>query len=134
MNKHDIFGAVAEKVSSIVGDHGLNLLINNAAVLLKPKNDESSFSKMTEVYETNVVSTLMLTEAFLPLLKKASVAVSNKTYSLSNATVVNISSVGGSLQAQNAENLDQFNQAGFKTRDMYAYCMQTIVIFTSNFV
>lgn len=128
MTKHDTFSAVVEKVSSIVGDDGLNLLINNAAVFLKPQNDESSFSKMAEVYETNVVSPLILTEALLPLLKKGSAVVSDKIYYLSNAAIVNVSSIGGSLQQQEAANLDQFKQFGFEMRNMYGYCCSKVKI------
>ena len=121
MTKHDTFGAVAEKVSSIVGDGGLNLLINNAAVLLKTPVGECPFSKMSEEYETNTISPLMLTEALLPLLKRASVVVPNMTYCLSNPAVVNVSSIGGSLETRTVERLAHFDQVGFKSRDMYAY-------------
>ena len=120
-------------MSAIVGDVGLNLLINNAGILVKPRKDESSFSTMAEVYETNTVSPLMLTEAFLPLLKKSSAVVVDKTYSLSNATVVNFSSLAGSLQTKTTENLDQFTKIASKTRDMYAYaCSKVKTSYTSK--
>ena len=121
MTKHDTFGAFAEKVSSIVGDHGLNLLINNAGVMLKSLNDESSFSRMAEAYDINTISPLMLTEAFLPLVKKSSAVVPSKRFSLRNAAVVNVSSLAGCLQSRTVERLDLLNKVLFKTRDMYAY-------------
>lgn len=100
---HDTFGEVADEVSSIVGgsECGLNLLINNAGIA--PRSTRIGFvtsEQMTETYAVNVTAPLMLTKAFLPLLKAAAVAEQEESSDptcIPQAAVVNISSVLGSI-------------------------------------
>lgn len=96
---HASFGDVAEEVSSIVGDMGLNLLINNAGV--SPRSTRINFvssEQMAETFAVNTISPLMLTKAFLPLLKSAaSLQTEDEEFCIKNSAVVNVSSVLGSI-------------------------------------
>ncbi|KAK4337010.1 hypothetical protein RND71_043965 [Anisodus tanguticus] len=75
---------------SIVGDKGLDLLINNAGILIRSELDDITPEKMIENFEINTVTPLMLTKSLLPLLKLS--AQSKK-----RTIVANISSKIGSI-------------------------------------
>jgi len=95
--QHESFGDVAEEVSSIVGSGGLNLMINNAGISPRSTRvNHVSASQMMETFAVNTISPLMLTKAFLPLLKEASENPSEDYY-INNSAVVNISSILGSM-------------------------------------
>ncbi|KDR20062.1 uncharacterized protein LOC110829367 [Zootermopsis nevadensis] len=92
------FGSVVKNVESIVQDEGLNLLFNNAGI--SPKFTRINLVKveqMTSGFMTNALAPLMLTKAFLPLLKKAAQNKSSESFSASRAAVINFSSILGSI-------------------------------------
>ena len=104
MREHETFADVAEELSSIVGDEGLQLLINNAGV--SPKSTRINFvtaQQMEETFAVNTVSPLMLTKALLPLLKLGAKATGEAEYCIQNAAVVNISSILGSLSSNSGD-------------------------------
>lgn len=89
--------AAAAQVTEQLKGAGLNLLINNAGIgrpgalgMVKPEH-------MSEVHQTNVVGPLMVSQEFLPLLKKASQETNQKGMNCSKAAIVNISSIMGSI-------------------------------------
>ncbi|GMR62539.1 hypothetical protein PMAYCL1PPCAC_32734 [Pristionchus mayeri] len=84
--------AVAEKkFAGIVGDNGLDILINNAGIFNKARlNEQFSKDLVMEQLEVNTVAPLMITNKFYGLLKKAA----DKKGS---AQVANISSMAGSI-------------------------------------
>ncbi|XP_013407187.1 uncharacterized protein LOC106171396 [Lingula anatina] len=86
---------VVPHVQSKVGDLGLNLLINNAGLLLRHDLSTVTPEAMREVYEVNTIAPVMITQAFLPLLKAAS-ARATGGLSCSRAAVINITSKVGS--------------------------------------
>ncbi|XP_015266922.1 PREDICTED: C-factor-like [Gekko japonicus] len=89
--------AAATRVTEHLQGAGLNLLINNAAIL-RPSTLESETSEvMAEVYKTNVIGPMLVSQAFWPLLRKASQESSQKGMSCSKAAIVNVSSEGGSI-------------------------------------
>ncbi|XP_071423429.1 C-signal-like [Pithys albifrons albifrons] len=90
--------AAAAKVGEHLGGSGLNLLINNAAILKLTSVDTEKLETMIEVYTTNTVGPLLLGEAFLPLLKKAAQGSPGSGMSCSKAAIVNISSSAGSIE------------------------------------
>ncbi|CAI2353184.1 unnamed protein product [Caenorhabditis sp. 36 PRJEB53466] len=88
------------EVGKIVGAEGLNLLINNAGVLLKYNSPlEPNRALLTEQLSVNTVSVVILSQKFLPLLTKAASRVSGDSLSVSRAAIVNISSGLGSIGA-----------------------------------
>jgi NAD(P)-dependent dehydrogenase (short-subunit alcohol dehydrogenase family) len=120
---HETFGDVAEEVSSIVGEQGLNLLINNAGI--SPRSTRINFvtaEAMAETFAVNATSPLMLTKALLPLLKAgaSSDVDEDSDFCIKNAAIVNISSVLGSIS----------NNMGDRSGGLYPYrCSKVKFIF-----
>nr|XP_056718678.1 C-factor-like [Euleptes europaea] len=89
--------AAAATVTDHLQGAGLNLLINNAGIA-KPSTLESETAEdMSEVYKSNVIGPMMVSQAFLPLLRKASQESPQKGMSCSKAAIVNMSSEAGSI-------------------------------------
>jgi len=89
-------------VSSVVGDDGLNLLINNAGVLISEGSKFPNINReiINRQFDVNATSPLLMTQAFLPLLKKAAEKQPSAPMSISKAAVINVSSEGGSLHSK----------------------------------
>lgn len=56
-------------VGQIVGDDGIDLVINNAAILARDDLQSVTVENMMANFEVNAVTPLMITKALLPLLK-----------------------------------------------------------------
>lgn len=92
------FDGVALNISKIVGDDGLNVLINNAAVTTKfTKLNLVKEEQLMENLAVNTIAPIMLTKSIHPLLKIASQRNSGKPMGVERAAVVNMSSVLGSI-------------------------------------
>ena len=65
-SKYDEFVA---QIGRIVGDYGVDTLINNAGIALPDNLNDTTPEKMLTNFKVNTVSPLMLTKALLPLLK-----------------------------------------------------------------
>jgi NAD(P)-dependent dehydrogenase (short-subunit alcohol dehydrogenase family) len=76
----------AETVSNIVGENGLQLLINNAGVAVNGPIQHLSIERLQMQFEVNVIGVIRVTQAFLPLLG-ASYTATHK------GQIINISSV-----------------------------------------
>lgn len=63
------FPEFVRQVQAIVGDQGLDTLINNAGILLDSQLDSVTAADMVKNFEVNSVAPLMFTKALLPLLK-----------------------------------------------------------------
>ncbi|CAG2178992.1 unnamed protein product, partial [Oppiella nova] len=83
------FPEFVKQVEAIVGDQGLDTLINNAGIALRDGLDSVTAEVMLKNFEVNSVAPLMLTKALLPLLKVSGAK--------GKASVVNISSTAGSI-------------------------------------
>ncbi|CAI2353186.1 unnamed protein product [Caenorhabditis sp. 36 PRJEB53466] len=89
---------LVSKVGEIVGDNGLNLLVNNAGIALKyNSHSKPNRALLTEQLDVNTVSVVLLSQKFIPLLTKAAAKVSGDELSVSRAAVVTISSGAGSI-------------------------------------
>ncbi len=80
MTDHASFPSVVSFVQEKVGDSGLNLLVNNAGVLLSDNADskdkasssgEVSLEVMREAFEVNCIAPLFFTMVFKNLLEQA---------------------------------------------------------------
>ncbi|XP_042690762.1 C-factor-like isoform X1 [Centrocercus urophasianus] len=91
--------AAAASVGERLKGLGLNLLINNAGILKANKLDNETLKDMAEVYTTNTIAPLLVSQAFLPLLKKAAQGSTGSGMSCSKAAIVNMSSTGGSISS-----------------------------------
>ncbi|KAL4807912.1 hypothetical protein BDV18DRAFT_136369 [Aspergillus unguis] len=64
--------SIKTAVATIERDFGyLDILINNAAVLLDTKKDISTWDLYTQTFTPNIIGTGTLTESLIPLLRKA---------------------------------------------------------------
>lgn len=100
VNQDSIEKAV-EEVSRLVQDQGLNCLINNAGINVVADFHTVTAEKMMENFHTNAVAPLMITKAFLPLLKRAASrggAGGAGSMGIQRAAVINISSLLGSVE------------------------------------
>ncbi|XP_068811668.1 C-signal [Struthio camelus] len=91
--------AAAARVGEHLKGSGLNLLINNAAILLNRTLDTETLEGMSQIYTTNTIGPLLVSQAFLPLLKKAAQGSPGSELSCSKAAIINISSNGGSIDS-----------------------------------
>nr|XP_033778212.1 C-factor-like isoform X2 [Geotrypetes seraphini] len=87
---------LVKEVGELVGAQGLNCLINNAGRNISASLDNVTAETMLQVYETNTVAQLMMTKAFLPLLKQAAKQSSGMGWH--RALIVNVSSISASIQ------------------------------------
>lgn len=82
----------AERVDKIIGDRGLNGLINNAGIATSGPLMHQPLEEIRLQFEVNVVGQIGVTQAFLPLLG----ASLDRKYERSGR-IINISSVSGKL-------------------------------------
>ncbi|XP_054166238.1 C-factor-like [Oppia nitens] len=83
------FDTFAKQVADIVGDHGLDVLINNAGIKFDQSLSDVSPEQMVENIEVNAVVPLFLTRSLLPVLRIAS--------SKRKTLVINVTSMLGSI-------------------------------------
>ncbi|XP_075365857.1 C-signal-like [Mycteria americana] len=88
----------AASVQEQLGDLGLNILINNAGIAKPNSLDNETLENMTQIYTTNTIGPLLLSQAFLPLLKKAAQGSPGSALSCSKAAIINMSSSAGSVE------------------------------------
>ncbi|XP_070616481.1 C-signal-like [Erythrolamprus reginae] len=90
--------AVLREVEKCVGDDGLTLLINNAGIWLFEDLEKENAADMQTIYSVNTIGPLRMSQAFLPLLKKAARKSPRQGLSTSKAAIINISSSLGSME------------------------------------
>ncbi|KAM3609861.1 uncharacterized protein V6R79_021451 [Siganus canaliculatus] len=101
----------AEEVGHLVQQDGLNCLINNAGINVVADFNTVTAEKMIENFHTNSVAPLMITKAFLPLLKQAASregAGGAKSMGIHRAAVINMSSLLGSVELNWGEGANNF--------------------------
>ena len=81
-------GAVGDQALAGVGDGRLDILVNNAGIARGNPASETNLDTMREVYEVNVFGAIRVTNAMLPLLRRAPAA-----------RIVNVSSEVGSISS-----------------------------------
>ncbi|XP_002160332.2 C-signal isoform X1 [Hydra vulgaris] len=86
-----------EKVSSILDGSGLTCLVNNAGIAFMSTFNEFSSDHCKDVFLTNSIGPALVTQTFLPLIKKAAIESSETELSVSRASILNISSTMGSI-------------------------------------
>jgi len=85
------YGAIVNSLTEVVGDKGLDVLINNAGIMHRVSLEEGGPELLIDNFEVNAVTPLMVTRALLPLLRQA-VAGKRKP------VVANITSKMGSME------------------------------------
>ncbi|GFR70746.1 C-factor, partial [Elysia marginata] len=98
VNKDEDIDTAFQETQTLVGDKGLNILVHNAAINDKTEVGgiyEATRERMQQHFNANVSGPIMITQKFLPLIKKAvSLKVSKEPNN--EAAIVVISSVKGS--------------------------------------
>ncbi|EFP02963.1 hypothetical protein CRE_28300 [Caenorhabditis remanei] len=90
------------KVTDIVGADGLNLLVNNAGAAFEYRTKmELNRATLVKQFDVNTISLVIITQKFLPLLRKSASKVSGDKLSISRSAVVNISSGLASVSLNN---------------------------------
>uniref|UniRef100_A0A1I7U462 C-factor n=1 Tax=Caenorhabditis tropicalis TaxID=1561998 RepID=A0A1I7U462_9PELO len=107
-----------KEIDSIVGENGLNLLINNAGMIevYKTMDTPNRFAVLNCI-DVNAVSSLLLSQHFLPLLRKAASHVEGDEFSVKRAAIVNI---GSDCSSQT------LNVTGFCNETLLAYKMSKV--------
>ncbi|XP_074838939.1 C-signal-like [Carettochelys insculpta] len=90
--------AAAARVETHLKGSGVNLLINNAGMAKLNTLESETPEDMALVYATNVTGPLLVSQAFLPLLKQAAQGSPQTGLSCSKAAIVNMSSEAGSIR------------------------------------
>lgn len=98
-NDFDSLPSLSNKIDEIVGDLGLDIIINNAGIYLKVSLLQGSSDDMIENFKTNAVAPLMITRSLLSHLRKATTR--NNT---SRPVVINITSKMGSIDDNTSGN------------------------------
>ena len=80
-----MIAAAAEQVSAAVGDRGLAGLVNNAGIVKPGPLEFQPIAEFREQLEVNLFGPVMVTQAFLPLIRRG------------GGRLVNVGSVGGRL-------------------------------------
>uniref|UniRef100_A0A8C2TJS9 Estradiol 17-beta-dehydrogenase 2-like n=1 Tax=Coturnix japonica TaxID=93934 RepID=A0A8C2TJS9_COTJA len=88
--------AAAASVGERLKGSGLNLLINNAGIVRANKLDNETLKDMSEVYMTNTIAPLLLSQVMLSPARQPGDPGSG--LSCNKAAIVNISSTAGSIQ------------------------------------
>ncbi|KAM8751738.1 C-signal-like [Acanthopagrus schlegelii] len=119
-----------EEVERLVQEEGLNCLINNAGINVVADFHTVTAEKMIENFHTNAVAPLMITKAYLPLLKRAASrggAGGAGKMGIQRAAVINISSLLGSVELAWGEQVKNIRWHPYRTSksalNMVSRCM-----------
>ncbi|KAI0325668.1 NAD-P-binding protein [Cubamyces sp. BRFM 1775] len=88
VTNHQSIRDAAKEAASIVGDSGIDYLVNNAGIIAADSAFTADPAVMQKLFDTNVVGPAYVTQVFLPLVEKSG-----------KKTVVNVSSELGRLTA-----------------------------------
>ncbi|XP_028815206.1 uncharacterized protein LOC114767498 [Denticeps clupeoides] len=115
----------AQEVDQLVREDGLSCLINNAGINVVANFETVTAEKMLENFHTNAVAPLMITKAFLPLLKRA--AARGTGMGVHRAAVINMTSLLGSVELNWGERANSFKWYPYRTSksalNMVTRCM-----------
>ncbi|XP_063053529.1 C-signal [Engraulis encrasicolus] len=124
INQQSIESA-AKEVEQLVQEDGLNCLINNAGINVVANFETVTAEQMLENFHTNSVAPLMITKAFLPLLRRA--AARGSGMGIHRAAVINITSLLGSVELYWGDRADTFKWYPYRTSksalNMVTRCM-----------
>lgn len=89
-----------KQVASVVGEDGLNVVINNAGIIgifERGPLDKITRKDLLEVFDVNSAGALMVTQKFLPLLKQGAAASKVSGFSFYRGGIYNLTSGVGSI-------------------------------------
>ncbi|XP_070616484.1 C-signal-like [Erythrolamprus reginae] len=112
VTKLESIQAALNKVQKCVGEGGLTILYNNAGTSAFNNLQTENAKDMMRVYSVNTIGPLQMSQAFLPLLKKAARRNPSQGLSASKAAIINMTSIGGSIEVMAAWN--QYQVIGYR--------------------
>ncbi|XP_058011193.1 C-signal-like [Ahaetulla prasina] len=112
VTKLESIQAAQNEVQKCVGEGGLTILINNAGTWDFNDLQTEVVKDITNVYAVNTIGPQQMSQAFLPLLKKAALRSPCQGLSSSKAAIINMSSVGGSIELM--AYWDQYQIIGYR--------------------
>ncbi|XP_032086477.1 C-factor-like [Thamnophis elegans] len=112
VTKPESIQAAQKEVEKCVGEGGLTLLYNNAGIWIFNDLQTENAKDMMRVYSVNTIGPLLMSQAFLPLLKKAARRSPCQGLSTSKAAIINMSSIGGSIELMSY--FDQYQVIGYR--------------------
>ncbi|CAL2044841.1 unnamed protein product [Caenorhabditis brenneri] len=111
----DSINSFAQKVSEIVGESGLTLLINNAAVMLPYVTKQEPDRKIVnDLFESNTIGPMILTQKLIPLIIKASNREEGSNLSISRAAIINIASEFLGSISQNTSGSGEYKAMAYR--------------------
>ncbi|KPP61137.1 hypothetical protein Z043_120803 [Scleropages formosus] len=87
----------AKKVGAQLEGGRLNVLVNNAGILIRGTMQSTTDQHVQESFNTNVMGPVRVFKEFLPYLRAAAKASPEQGMSCAKAAVINISTIGGSI-------------------------------------
>ncbi|XP_070616480.1 C-signal-like [Erythrolamprus reginae] len=90
--------AAQKEVERHTGESGLTILYNNAGYWVFNNLQTENVKDMIGVYSVNTIGPLLMSQAFLPLLKKAAQRSPRQGLSSSKAAIINMSSISSSIE------------------------------------
>ncbi|XP_070809265.1 C-signal-like [Pituophis catenifer annectens] len=112
VTKPESIQAALKEVQKCVGEGGLTILYNNAGVWAMNDLQTENAKDMMRVYSVDVIGTLQMSQAFLPLLKKAAQRSPCQGLSTSKAAIINMSSITASIELM--AGFEQFKMIGYR--------------------
>ncbi|XP_018620816.2 uncharacterized protein LOC108942158 [Scleropages formosus] len=109
----DSIDGAAKEVEALLEEEGLACLINNAGINVDANLDTVTAEKMMRNFQTNTVAPLMVTKAFLPLLKRA--ATRGTGMGIHRAAVINMTSLLGSIELYWGDRRSTFKWYPYRT-------------------
>ncbi|XP_030838837.1 uncharacterized protein LOC105446465 [Strongylocentrotus purpuratus] len=97
------YGPAVETVSNLVGAMGLNVLINNAGIVFNESYETVSREVLFKLMDSNFISPLRLTQAFLPLLRQGALSSPVDSFSVERGAVINMTSGLSSISENTTE-------------------------------
>ncbi|CAI5453098.1 unnamed protein product [Caenorhabditis angaria] len=89
---------LVKEVENIVGEQGLNLLVNNAGIAVNySTKGEISRAKLHEQLDVNSISVVLVSQKFLPLLQKGGAKSTAPDFTVGKSAILTISSGLGSI-------------------------------------
>ncbi|XP_015673045.1 estradiol 17-beta-dehydrogenase 2-like [Protobothrops mucrosquamatus] len=112
VTKPESIQAALKEVQKYVGEDGLTILYNNAGTWDFNDLQTANAKDMMEVYSVDTIGALRMSQAFLPLLKKAARRSPCQGLRSSKAAVINMSSIVGSIELM--AYWDQYQVIGYR--------------------
>jgi len=101
VSKQESIEKCNKEATTILGDHGLSMLVNNAGINIVTPLRQVSPESMMESFKTNTCGPLFMSKAFLPELKKAAKLEKKLNKSPFGAVVLNITGILGAISTSN---------------------------------